>query len=296
MAVRKRELTVEKWQKLMEKNKEEGKRIGVDRFIDEHMEAGHNMLDVIYEIQMANFWKMHGMQVYDFDPDFVKSIYEESWIELLPEVIEYRPHECFYMKLPCGEQNEGSVVHIVEADRIMGFDMSLFPGAESGKGVYFGGDKRFGERAVVNTGETIFALCSFSISKTIELMLDDTQVEKYPLELLANGVAYLCSLNSDIAAVYYPTKEKRRNNAKRRSEATWHEVGYRIGSELRNYNRTRYEHGEKAGYKVRPHMRRAHWHRFWVGPRDGERRLILKWIAPTMVGAGIESATSHKVH
>lgn len=31
------------------------------------------------------------------------------------------------------------------------------------------------------------------------------------------------------------------------------------------------------------HMRRAHWQSFWIGPRDGERKKILKWIPPTFV-------------
>ena len=42
---------------------------------------------------------------------------------------------------------------------------------------------------------------------------------------------------------------------------------------------------------VRPHMRKAHWHHYWVGRRGTpERRLILKFIMPTLVG-GDESAT-----
>lgn len=295
--VKKRELTVEKWQRLMERNKEEGRKLGTDGFIKVHELMGHDMVDVLYELQIADFWNWNGRQVYDFDPDFAESILDEKWVELLPEVIQYRPCDCFFMKLPCGPDNEGTVVNITRAKDILGFDISLFPGADEKPGVYFGGDDKYGERAIVNTGDELYALCQFSISKTIDLMMDETPVMKYPTSLLANGVAYLCSANSDITAVYSPTAEKRRNNAKRRSQATWHEVGYRIGAELRNYNRVKYEHGEKTGRTVRPHMRRAHWHRFWVGPRDGERRLVLRWVAPTMVNVdkGFETATLHKV-
>ena len=295
MAVKKRELTVEKWQKLMDRNKEKARQVGTDAFIDIHEAMGHDMLNVLFEIQMSDAWKYGGLQVYDFDRDFSDSIIGEKWTDLLPEVIEYRPCDCFFMKLPCGDDNEGTVVHIVDSDNIMGFDIKLFPGADKGPGVYYGGDFRYGDRVIVNTGDKIYALCQFSISKTIELMLDDTPVMKYPTELVANGVAYLCSANADIVAVYKPKKEKRRNNAKKRSQATWHEVGYRIGAELRNYMRVKYERGEKTGRTVRPHMRRAHWHHYWIGPRNGERRLVLKWVAPTMVGVGIDSATLHKV-
>lgn len=34
-----------------------------------------------------------------------------------------------------------------------------------------------------------------------------------------------------------------------------------------------------------PHMRRAHYHHFWAGPLDGERKLICHWVAPTFVNA-----------
>ena len=33
----------------------------------------------------------------------------------------------------------------------------------------------------------------------------------------------------------------------------------------------------------RPHIRRAHWHGYWLGPRAGDRRFELRWIAPMAV-------------
>lgn len=37
---------------------------------------------------------------------------------------------------------------------------------------------------------------------------------------------------------------------------------------------------------MRPHIRRAHWHSYWTGKKDvqEERKLIVNWVAPTMVG------------
>lgn len=38
---------------------------------------------------------------------------------------------------------------------------------------------------------------------------------------------------------------------------------------------------------VRPHIRRAHWHTFYAGPRDAERREVrVKWIPPLLVAGG----------
>lgn len=36
-----------------------------------------------------------------------------------------------------------------------------------------------------------------------------------------------------------------------------------------------------TGRTVRPHVRRAHWHHYWVG--EGRTRLEVRWIEPTFV-------------
>ena len=287
---RKRELVVEKWCK---------HEIEFAEWIAKHPEGVMDMPEdivdgTIGEVLMAKGFHECGMQVYEFDQDFAESILAEDWSELLPDVIDYVPHYAFYIKLPFNGTNEGCVVTVTDEYEVINGSKYKPEFDRAEKGVYpiFGADMS----TYVGTGEKVLLVSGFAIPKDFGLMFDDTPLGTYPRELLLNALAYLCSANSDIAAVYSPTAEKRRNNAKRRSQATWHEVGYRIGAELRNYNRTKHKRGEKTGRTVRPHMRRAHWHRFWVGPRDGDRRLVLKWLAPTMVGTGIESATGHKVY
>lgn len=57
-------------------------------------------------------------------------------------------------------------------------------------------------------------------------------------------------------------------------------VGRELGQRLRAVS------GDETGRTVTPHLRRAHWHGFWSGPRDGERRFGYKWLPPTVVGSG----------
>ena len=126
-----------------------------------------------------------------------------------------------------------------------------------------------------------------------------------------NLLAYICAANADINTVYTPSKPvkgRKPNKAKdrKRSMCTVHQVGYHIGAKLRAYERRMASadavdadsDGEKRN--VRPHMRRAHWHHYWTGPRDvpEERRLVIKWVAPTFVNAskgGVDAPTIHKV-
>ena len=45
-----------------------------------------------------------------------------------------------------------------------------------------------------------------------------------------------------------------------------------------------------VGTPKRPHSRKGHWHHFWIGKRDTEeRKLVLKWVAPMFIHAGLNS-------
>src|SRR5690606_18860768 len=59
-------------------------------------------------------------------------------------------------------------------------------------------------------------------------------------------------------------------------------IGSRIGGAIRRYRDGEDQGGTHAG--PRPHVRRAHWHHFWTGPRTGTRRLVLHWLPPIPVG------------
>ena len=297
--VKKRELTVEIWQKAMEREVQLMNDIGKYKFYKLHQELNHSMTDVIYELQIAKVWNKTGKQVYEFDPDFTKSILNEHWADLLADCIQNRPHDCFYMKLPCCKLNEGAVVHIVKAEDVIGFEPNTLP-ADFKKGIFYKNSENSDAiQIIVNTGEETLMIRSFAISKTPELMLNDTEIEIYPIDLVINGVAYICSTNADIVCSYKPNPNIKKNNAKKRSSAIWYDVGYRIGADLRKYNRIKKQSvTDESSSKVRPHVRRAHWHHYWMGPLDGDRNLILKWVAPTFVN--IESVddittTGHKI-
>lgn len=60
-------------------------------------------------------------------------------------------------------------------------------------------------------------------------------------------------------------------------------VGYRTGPLLAQ--RRRSAGPVRTGRSVEPHLRWAHWHHYWVGIVDeGDRRLELRWINPTLAG------------
>lgn len=64
-----------------------------------------------------------------------------------------------------------------------------------------------------------------------------------------------------------------------------HLLGFRLGSLLRGLYRDPVTGCEPSGRTVIPHLRRAHWHRYWTGPRSGERQIVVRWVSQTLVNA-----------
>lgn len=64
------------------------------------------------------------------------------------------------------------------------------------------------------------------------------------------------------------------------------DYGIRIGAALRAAALSeRTEHHDGTHASPVAHIRRAHWHHFWTGPRDGERALVVRWLPPIPVNA-----------
>lgn len=108
---------------------------------------------------------------------------------------------------------------------------------------------------------------------------------------LVSLVLYLCSDEPEIDDEREPGSTPQRPRPTR-TKGGWRlfpakrprvwSVGKQLGEQLRKPA----EPSETAGNKKSPHLRRAHWHGFWSGPRDGERRFNYKWLPPIAVAAG----------
>lgn len=112
---------------------------------------------------------------------------------------------------------------------------------------------------------------------------------------LVSRVLYLCSETPDLedpkARGRLPKRAALKHRKKGRAPillaaqrpAIWH-TGYRIGAALREARELAGESSDERQGPT-PHVRRAHWHTHWIGPlKSPERRRVLRWHAPTLVG------------
>lgn len=108
---------------------------------------------------------------------------------------------------------------------------------------------------------------------------------------------YLCSERPDLRDLHNkkdypknPEPSKTKNGIRffpASNPSVWL-TGYRIGSAIRlskNEMSATKEPGTGYHASPRPHIRRAHWHLFWTGPRSGEQKPLIKWIPPIPVGS-----------
>lgn len=110
-------------------------------------------------------------------------------------------------------------------------------------------------------------------------------------------ILYLCAQNAEIAPdseQAFITKRSSTGRIRDRyAEIRKWDVGFRIGAAVRKTRSVPAEpkkHTDSGSSTThaspRPHMRRAHWHSFWTGPKSEpkNRKLVLKWIPPIIVG------------
>jgi len=106
---------------------------------------------------------------------------------------------------------------------------------------------------------------------------------------------YLCADNADVPVrPEHPSARTRMSGQVDvpRDVRLW-TVGERIGAGIRKYRNEHTQQLDDGGeppvwkdgfrHSPRPHVRRAHWHHFWTGPKTGERKLMLRWLPPIPV-------------
>lgn len=109
-------------------------------------------------------------------------------------------------------------------------------------------------------------------------------MEDTGLRHLLGVLMYIVSKEADVRTVYVP--QKNRPKKSRQTDCTVHEVGFRVAPKLAEVRRA-YEgvSNGKTGRHMAPHVRRAHWHGYWTGPKSDPTGLEIKWIAPIIVNA-----------
>ena len=112
---------------------------------------------------------------------------------------------------------------------------------------------------------------------------------------LVSVLLYLCASDAELRPTRGRGRVKPKMRASKRGATmpaakkleVW-ETGFSLGAMLREGT------SEGSGESVRPHVRRAHWHSYWMGSGSDKRR-ELRWLSPILVKGYAEKPTIRTV-
>lgn len=285
-----------------------------------------NQVDRIGKLGALAAWRP-SQGIYQFDATVLQSLYETPVTGEIPAEVLFRlPEWCCYIVLqdppPSLEGCLGFLVHIeydvnlkhaevrfvVDSDvgLLMPIPLNLVGTLDQCVDSVVAESKEYGRTAAF-AGE--LAADRPELAALPELIGSDAV--KSMIRPLLSVALYLCSTTAEIAG-HGPRHRPRATRTKAGDrmfapdKPRFWEVAYRLGAAIR-HAKERERSIPQGGTHASPraHVRRAHWHSFWTGPKakpdlpqPSDRKLILHWLPPIPVnieeGAGVVP-TVHEV-
>lgn len=264
--------------------------------------TGYSIMHGLCSVDVATYdmWRSC-KQVYRFEPEFGRLIAGQPLDSDLPsEVLARMPYPVLFVECPM-TLDDGQALGCwmyVDDDYFIG--MGDDGEARTERNLVclrLGEDMRTYPLAISLELETVAAAAEEAVaydSRADDAFYggkgarDPRHAKKMVCEAL-NLAMYVCSEQADVEVSYVPkppTKNPKKRKYNKGSLATVHDVGYRIAAALSQSGGDPHRGKGEGGWSTAPHMRRAHWHHYWTGPRDGERQCIVKWIPPVPVNMG----------
>lgn len=239
-------------------------------------------------------------QIYSIDDDFIEALMQTENIKIPVDIENIIPYKNICINL---DHN------------------TVFPDIDCIFISVFKPNDEIGLQSKCNIGITLHYL-NHNFSSYI-LKLSEVKDGFYVKKLIANQtnnqkdilfvtqfLLYLCAANKDVQEndvtkkTYKPNKNK--NLKIKFSDIKQWDVGYRIGNTIRLNSKVKNDslHANTENqvdvtdktiikHSMSPHVRRAHWHHYWVG--KGRTELVLKWIGISFVGGKDVVPTLHRV-
>lgn len=258
----------------------------------------------LFHIWAPTTWR-YTQGIYEFDPDIYTELMASEFTAKLPsEALLRLPEWCVYIKTPLLSDENGD---------IEGFFALLEYDYNSGRHEL----RIFLDQTGVTTMEPIILyLGDWTIDESLERMTEQSIANRKRAGFTDNDeaqakaefegmaamakrllplVLYLCSEEPEVENLttpdwlpHLPKPKKIRGELRLMPAKKTHHymLGRRLAETLRKAKREAFEHAP-TGRHVSPHIRKAHWHGFWTGPRKGpqsvNQKFVLKWLPPIVV-------------
>lgn len=282
-----------------------GVSIGVQMLKDVNISANTLFGASIVLATLASWRRLK--EVYRFAPELEEILYGQADDCRIPVgILHGLPYSCFYIETPnlCGRKFHGFFVFM---DQNMEKTMFILRclGISSDSSIIKNYDLKLTEETTLedavksNFAEELMNAMTGEKNFTVNDIRQEIEERKFIISRLLQVILYICAQNSDISESKKGRTGIPRNTAvvkdKYREIRTW-DVGYRIVNIIKRDVKTEPQHedveesdrerpcGMTSRKSPRPHMRKSHWHIYWVGKRNqAERKMVIKWIHSTLI-------------
>ncbi|MBR0391750.1 MAG: hypothetical protein IJK38_05460 [Oscillospiraceae bacterium] len=256
-------------------------------------------MDEVMTIASTYIWRC-SKGIYRFAPEIYNALITQPLTGDLPMDLLHRlPEWAVYIETP-GLSYERIPMHgfIAHLDfNLFSFDTDLqfamfLEGREMPKTVAL----PFGGGSIADAMDRVDQVDSFFGNPNVHVRYVGSREEyRKTFSAMLQLLLYLCSEEPDIPTIQHPSARRTFSGTVRspREPQVW-DVGVRVSRFIREYtsssNASEYRGGSHAS--PRPHIRSAHWHTFWTGPRKEQfpiRKPVVKWIPPIPVGVDWKS-------
>lgn len=277
---------------------------------------------VVYMAVMA-YWDKY-RQCYRFDSDFANELMQAEDVKVPVSVLTRLPFRCFYLDTEQVAQVQPSAgffvyagieketgkpnlatIRLIDPYRVEG-------GPETLISVLSGGDmEKYGLAAKNADGEWCiqFSFKEEFLGNVAGCAKENNRDILRHYIFMLQAMLYLSSSKPDMVQKpkrRYVYTEKRQKHKAAGPEAAVTDIGVRYGAAIRKAKETAKGTGQdmaevmpikdaKASKPRTSHMRKAHWHHYWVG--KGRKELAVRWVPPVFVsgsGKGLQ-VTIHDV-
>ena len=256
---------------------------GVDRLSPE-------LISDVARLNALSTWRL-GQGIYRFDPSLYSALINTPVSGDLPcDVLYHLPEWCIYIELIDyewqGDRVHGVFIHL-EWDANSGrHELRLLIDAEND---LFPVPIHLGKHSLpdaideaLNVSRTWAATMGMTLPDGTKTILHEL------LEPIMALLLYLCTEAADYGdgdppANPRPKKTKRGWRMFPAEKPKQWDVGQRMGAALRRAYQQEQTGSGATHAGTRAHIRRAHWHSYWTGPRDGEQTIKIRWLPPIEV-------------
>lgn len=262
-----------------------------------------DLIGDVSKIAAIGTWR-YSQGIYRIDQDFMNALVDSEITGTLPSEMLYKlPEWSVYIETPSrlwkGESLYGFWAHLewdvnterVELRLLLDCENNLIP-IPMHLGPWTISESV--ERAIVESKTQAKALGT-TLSPLSTNYIDELTSQLNPLISI---LLYLCSEEPEIDDERTPNQSPKYPCSKKTKKGwrlfpadkprIW-SVGATIGTELREASTKAYQ---ATGRTVKAHLRRGHWHGFWMGKRDEDRKMVYRWIPPLVAGRNRESSES----